>query len=93
VKEEASTPTLMASDNNMDLLDDDESPLIKDESPSPTVIDINMVSRYRVSSGVSRRRPLRCVLAPRRSCSRSLRSRASTYSHCTFEATLTKADI
>jgi hypothetical protein len=30
VKEKASTPALMASNDNMDLLDDDESPLIKD---------------------------------------------------------------
>ncbi len=43
VKEKASTPTLMASDDNMDLLDDDESPLIKDGSSAPTDMDINMV--------------------------------------------------
>jgi hypothetical protein len=30
VKEKANTPALMASNDNMDLLDDDESPLIKD---------------------------------------------------------------
>jgi hypothetical protein len=30
-------------DNDMDLLDDDDSPLIKDRSPSPTGMDINMV--------------------------------------------------
>jgi hypothetical protein len=43
VKEKASTPTLMASDDNMDLLDDDESPMIKDGSSAPTDMDINMV--------------------------------------------------
>jgi hypothetical protein len=43
VKEKASTPTLTASDDDMDLLDDDESPLIKDGSPPPTDMDINMV--------------------------------------------------
>jgi hypothetical protein len=37
------TPTFTTSDNNMDLLDDDESPLIKDESSPPTGMDINMV--------------------------------------------------
>jgi hypothetical protein len=36
-------PVLMASDDGMDLLDDDESPLIKDGSPPTTDIDINMV--------------------------------------------------
>jgi hypothetical protein len=43
VKEKASTPALTASDDDMDLLDDDESPLIKDGSPLPTDMDINMV--------------------------------------------------
>jgi hypothetical protein len=43
VKEKTSMPTLTPSDDNMDLLDDDESPLIKDGSPPPTSMDINMV--------------------------------------------------
>jgi hypothetical protein len=43
VKEKASTPALTASDDDMDLLDDDESLLIKDGSPLPTGMDINMV--------------------------------------------------
>jgi hypothetical protein len=43
VKEKISTPALTASNDDMDLLDDDESPLIKDGSPTPTDIDINMV--------------------------------------------------
>jgi hypothetical protein len=43
VKEKTSTPALMTSDNDMDLLDDDESPLIKDMSPPSTGMDINMV--------------------------------------------------
>jgi hypothetical protein len=42
VKEKASTPALTASDD-MDLLDDDESTLIKDGSPLSTDMDINMV--------------------------------------------------
>jgi hypothetical protein len=44
VKEKTSTPTLTASDDDMDLLDDDESPVIKDGSPPPTGMNINMVS-------------------------------------------------
>jgi hypothetical protein len=43
VKEKASNPTLIASNDDMDLLDDYESPLIKDGSPPLTSIDINMV--------------------------------------------------
>jgi hypothetical protein len=43
VKEKTSVPTLIAFDVDMDLLDDDEPPLMKDGSPSPTSIDINMV--------------------------------------------------
>jgi hypothetical protein len=37
------TPTPLTSDDDMDLLDDDEAPLIKDGSPPPTGMDINMV--------------------------------------------------
>jgi hypothetical protein len=45
VKEKTSTPTLTAYDDNddMDLLDDDASPLIKDMTPPPTGMDINIV--------------------------------------------------
>jgi hypothetical protein len=44
VKEKANnTPSPMASDDGMDLLDDDEAPLIKDGSPPPASMDINMV--------------------------------------------------
>jgi hypothetical protein len=43
VKEKASTPALMTSDDDMDLLNDDECPLIKDGSPPLTDMDINMV--------------------------------------------------
>jgi hypothetical protein len=43
VKEKASTRTPMASNDDIDLLDDDKSLLTKDGSPSPTDKDINMV--------------------------------------------------
>jgi hypothetical protein len=43
VKEKVNTPAPMTSDDDMDLLDDDEAPLIKDESLPPTGMDINMV--------------------------------------------------
>jgi hypothetical protein len=43
VKEKADTPAPMTSDEDMNLLDDDESLLIKDRSPPLTSMDINMV--------------------------------------------------
>jgi hypothetical protein len=42
VKEKVDIPAPTTSDDDMDLLDDDESPLIKDGSPSPIGMDINM---------------------------------------------------
>jgi hypothetical protein len=36
-------PALTASDDDMDLLDDEESPLIKDGSPPSARMDTNMV--------------------------------------------------
>jgi hypothetical protein len=43
VKEKTSVPTLIAPDDDMNLLDDDESLLIKDGSPPPIGVDINMI--------------------------------------------------
>jgi hypothetical protein len=43
VKEKVNTPTPTTSNDDIDLLDDDETPLIKDESLPPTGMDINMV--------------------------------------------------
>jgi hypothetical protein len=43
VKEKASAPALMASDDDMDLLDDNKSPFIKVGLSPPTDMDINMV--------------------------------------------------
>jgi hypothetical protein len=43
VKEKAIIPTPTTSNDNMDLLDVDESPLIKDGCPPSTGMDINMV--------------------------------------------------
>jgi hypothetical protein len=43
VKEKVDAPTPTTSDDNMDLLNDNEAPLIKDGSPPPTGMDIKMV--------------------------------------------------
>jgi hypothetical protein len=43
VKEKADIPAPTISDDDMDLLYDDESSLIKDEYSPPTGMDINMV--------------------------------------------------
>jgi hypothetical protein len=53
VKEKANTPAPTTYDDDMDLLDDDEAPLIKDGSI--------WCSRCRPSSRAPRRRSLRCV--------------------------------
>jgi hypothetical protein len=43
VKEKADTPAPITSDDDMDLLDDDEPPLIKNGSLPPSSMDITMV--------------------------------------------------
>jgi hypothetical protein len=43
VKNKTNTPALTTSDDDIDLLDDDKSSLIKDGSPPPIGMDINMV--------------------------------------------------
>jgi hypothetical protein len=43
VKEKADTPTPMTSDDDMDLLDNDDPLFIQDGSPPLTGVDINMV--------------------------------------------------
>jgi hypothetical protein len=43
VKDKANSPAPTTSNDDMDLLDDDESPLIKNGSPPPIGMDINMV--------------------------------------------------
>jgi hypothetical protein len=43
VKEKANTPASTTFDDDMDLLDDEEAPLIKDGSPPLTNMDVNMV--------------------------------------------------
>jgi hypothetical protein len=43
VKKKVNTPAPMTSNEDMDLLNDDEAPLIKDGSPPPNDMGINMV--------------------------------------------------
>jgi hypothetical protein len=43
VEEKVDAPAPTTSDVDMDLLDDDEAPLIKDRSPPSTGMDISMV--------------------------------------------------
>jgi hypothetical protein len=78
VKEKADIPAPTTSDDDMDLLYDDESPLIKDGSPPPIGMDINMVftlpAKFR---GVEEEVAQMC-LGPRRSCLRNPRSQANT---------------
>jgi hypothetical protein len=76
-KVEGQHPAPTTSDDDTDLLDD-ESPLIKDESPSSTSMDINMVFTLPSEFRGAEEESLRCVSAQKRSCSRSLKSRAGT---------------
>jgi hypothetical protein len=78
VKEKDNTPAPTTSDDDMDLLDGDEAPLIKDESLPLTSMDINMVFTLLTDLGVPRRRLLRCVSTQKWSCSRSMKSQGST---------------
>jgi hypothetical protein len=78
VKEKVDTPAPMTSDDDMDLLDDSEASLIKDRSPPPTGMDINMMFTLPTEFGAWRRRSLKCVSVPWRPCSRSSKSRANT---------------
>jgi hypothetical protein len=71
VKEKANTPAPTAFNDDMDLLDDDEPPLIKDGSLPLSNMDVNMVFTLLTKFRVSRRRSLKCVSALKRSCSRS----------------------
>jgi hypothetical protein len=43
VNEKVDTPAPMTSNDDMDLLDDNKAPLIKDGSPPPTGMDTNLV--------------------------------------------------
>jgi hypothetical protein len=65
VKEKASTPALTASDDDMDLLDDDESSLIKDRSLPPTGMDINMVFTLPVEFRVAGEEVTQMCLGPK----------------------------
>jgi hypothetical protein len=78
VKEKVIIPSLIASDNDMGVLDDNESPLIKDRSLPPTGVDINMEFMLPVKFRGAREYDAQMCLAPRRSCSRSPKSQANT---------------
>jgi hypothetical protein len=67
-------PALTASDDDMDLLDDDESPLIKVGSLPPTGMDVNMVFTLSAEFRGVERRSLRCALVQGRPYLRSPRS-------------------
>jgi hypothetical protein len=78
VKEKVNTPAPTTFDDDMDLLDDDEAPLIKDLSPPPTGMDINVVFTLLTEFKCVEEGVAQMCLSPRRPCSRSLKTRAST---------------
>jgi hypothetical protein len=78
VKEKTDAPEPMTSDDGMDLLDDDESQLIKDGSPLPTGMDINMVFMLPPEFRGAEVKVAQMCLGPKRLFLRSLKSQAST---------------
>jgi hypothetical protein len=64
-KEKIDTPAPMTSDDDMDLLDDDEAPFFKGRSPPLIGWTSTWYSRCRLSSGALRRRSLRYCLDPK----------------------------
>jgi hypothetical protein len=78
VKEKTDIPAPTASDDDMDLLDDDESPLIKEGSPPPTGMDINMVFTMPAEFRGAEEEVTQMCLTPKRSCLKSPKSQAST---------------
>jgi hypothetical protein len=77
VKEKTSVPAFTASNDDIDPLDSNESPLIKDGSPPPIGMNINMVFTLSVKFRVIEEEILICALVPRSPCSRSPRNRAN----------------
>jgi hypothetical protein len=62
VKEKIDTPAPTTSDDDMDLLDDDEAPLIKDGSPPLTNMYINMVFKLPIEfRGVEEKAAQMCL--------------------------------
>jgi hypothetical protein len=78
VKEKTITPTLTVSDDDMDLLDDDESPLVKDGYLPLTDMDINMVLTLPAEFKGAEEEVAQMCLSPKEPCSRSPKSQAST---------------
>jgi hypothetical protein len=66
MKEKTSTPALIASYDDMDLPDDDESPLIKDGSPPSTNMGINMVFTLSVDFRGAEEEVAQMCLGPKR---------------------------
>jgi hypothetical protein len=78
VKEKLDAPAPKTFDNDIDLLDDDEAPLIKDGCPTPTDMDINMVFTLPTEFKGDEDEVAQMCLTPRWPCSRSSKSQAST---------------
>jgi hypothetical protein len=68
VKEKVDAPTPAISDDDMDLLDDNEAPLIKDRSPPQTGMDINMVFMLPAEFRGAEEEVAHMCISPRRSC-------------------------
>jgi hypothetical protein len=78
VKEKVDDPAPMTSDDDIDLLDDDEALLIKDISPSPTDMDINMEFMLSAEFRGAEEEVTQMCLGPKEVMFEKPRSQAST---------------
>jgi hypothetical protein len=65
VKEKINAPAPMTSNDDMDLLDDDDAPLIKDGSPPLTGMDINMLFKLAAEFGGVEEEVAQMCLSPK----------------------------
>jgi hypothetical protein len=78
VKEKVDIPAPTTSDDDMDLLADDESSLIKDRSLVLIGMDINMAFTLSAEFRSAEEEIAQMCLGPRRLCLRNPRSQANT---------------
>jgi hypothetical protein len=78
VKEKTSTHALTTSNDDMDLLNDEESPLINNGCPPPTDMDINMVFMLLVDFRGVKEEIAQMCLGPKEAVIKNLRRRTST---------------
>jgi hypothetical protein len=83
VKEKTDIPAPTISDDDMDLLDDDESPLIKDGSPLPTGMDMNIVFTLPTEFRGAKEEVAQMCLGPKEAIFEKPEASSQHLKHCT----------